>query len=85
MRKETFAFLVGSVLSLAALARSGETTTSGDPVREAQIKPSQGDWNTPISLFSFFRFSNQHSSSQPDTLRIVVSMPRIKEDTRRPK
>jgi hypothetical protein len=85
MRKSTLVFIVFSLLSLAALASSRSFSSGGDLIRPSQVELKEFRPPLYFSLFSFFSEKPGGAIAAPDTIRIVVPYPRIKEDTRKPK
>ncbi|MFN8700405.1 MAG: hypothetical protein ACK5XQ_13880 [Flavobacteriales bacterium] len=81
MRKSTLLFVAASLISLGVLAVSEEGKTSRQPAAGKET-PACSLTQVYFSIFSFF-IDTPVQQTCPDTIRITVSMPRIKENTRK--
>lgn len=82
MQKSTVAFLVASMLSLGAVASNERYAEPGKPQDKSQDAPS---FRLSEGYFSLFTLFSSRAIPSSDTIRKTVPMPRIKEDTRRPR
>jgi hypothetical protein len=84
MRKSTLLFVVASLISIGALAASEEGKPAAQQPGAGKETPAFSLTQGYFSIFSLF-VDTPFQQSRPDTIRKTVPMPRIKEDTRKPR